>query len=474
MNQQRSRFGRRDFLMVGAGILAATSVQAKSAAASRSGHSTALAKINDDLVREGVQAAIEKTLKPAATQLAYPGHFTVTADGSHYGKENTWPGLDSWEMVGAYLLMGEAPLVLDYFDFVHASQRKDGNIPFAIFPADSPPAGMDTFLRGLRYPEDVYTFAPLPREGQPATANMSPRKWIGLFDHWQPIANPLSVLGPLSYVMTAGEIADELNDDDWLRAKLDSISAAARYVLSRKSPNGLLSGAGFYIERPPRSQWDGITQCYAVKAFRLLATMHSRVGQTADSERWTREADTLSETFRSIFWRDNHFAEYVHPEHGVVDHHGLSDVNWAAVAFDVATGEQTQTLWPLMLADEHLWHGDMPTQLVSKPYAYREWELMEPLPWKRKSGELWDVAAMGRVWYLEAMACLQRDAHDRLRESVRQVCEMGKRYDWYWFERYHPLQVWDVYAAGPKGYCEYAAILVRVVLGQPQLFTGSA
>src|SRR5438067_4011588 len=110
-------------------------------------------RIADPLIRAGVAAAIEKTLLPAATERAYPGHFTVTADGSHFGTEVTWPGLDSWEMAGAYLLLGHRQVVLDYFAFVRASQRTDGNIPFAIFPAEQRPEETDTYLRGLRYPQ---------------------------------------------------------------------------------------------------------------------------------------------------------------------------------------------------------------------------------------------------------------------------------------------------------------------------------
>jgi hypothetical protein len=48
----------------------------------------------------------------------YPGHFTINADGGGYGGDTTWPGLDSWQMVGPYLQLGRTRLVLDYFDFV--------------------------------------------------------------------------------------------------------------------------------------------------------------------------------------------------------------------------------------------------------------------------------------------------------------------------------------------------------------------
>src|SRR5205823_2208619 len=132
---------------------------------------------------------------------------------------------------------------LDYFACVRAAQREDGNIPFAIFPADKSPAGMDSYLRGLRYPQDVYTYAN--------------RKWIGLFQHWQMRANPLSVLGAISYVLTAGEIAASDPPDDWVRKNLDSLELAGKYVISRRGENGLIGGAGFYVECPPRDQFDG-------------------------------------------------------------------------------------------------------------------------------------------------------------------------------------------------------------------------
>lgn len=426
-------------------------------------------KIVDPLIKEGVEKAVRNTLLPAAVQKVYPGHFTVTADGKHFGAENTWPGLDSWEMAGAYLLLGKTRLVLDYFDFIQASQRKDGNVPFAIFPAEPAP-DTTAHLRGFRYPDDVYTYKPILHDGQPDFSDMSERKWIGLFNHWQIIVNPLSVLAPICYVLTANEILNATQSETWLKEKIDSIELAGKYLLSRKSPNGFISGAGFYIECPPRNQWDGITQCYCIEAFRNLADMNARLGMLDASESWIKEAESLADNFRNVFWQRDHFAEYIHPKHGVVDLHGLSDVNWAAVAFSVATKEQIRIFWNQMLSERTFWHGDMPTQIVTKPYAYREWELEEPLPFERIIGFLYDVAAMGRVWYLNALACLKMGENEKVCESVHKVCLMGKRYDWLWYERYHPLQVWDVYPSGPKGYCEYAAILARIVLSNLDLF----
>jgi hypothetical protein len=380
---------------------------------------------------------------PAATEKAYPGHFNVVADGSHYGGDHTWPGLDSWEMAGAYLLLGQRRLVRDYFDFVRASQRADGNIPFAIAPADDPP-DTSTYGRGLRYPDDVYEHLGC--------------KWIGLFHHWQTQVNPLSVLAPICYILTAAELS--------VREHLDSVEAAGRYVLSRKSENGLIAGAGFYIECPPRNQWDGVTQCFAAHAFRQLARLTAR-------DEWNYEAGELAHRFRRTFWRKHHFGEYVHPERGLVDSHGLSDVNFAAVAFDVASGYQKDKLWDRLMS-ANLYCGNMPTQLVERPDSYEPWEYPEPLPFHHVNGPLYDAAAMGRVWHLEALALARMKEWGRLRESAHYVCAMGEKHGWQWYERYHAQPTGTVKGAvipaGPRGYCEYAAILVRVVLGNLDAF----
>jgi hypothetical protein len=293
-----------------------------------------------------------------------------------------------------------------------------------------------------------------------------------MFHHWQVEANPLSVLAPICYVSTADEIvAHRAGDDAWLRDNLPSIDAAARYVLSRKDPvNGLVGGAGFYIECPPRNQWDGITQCYAVAAFRRLAGMYERVGNAGGASAWSREAEALAATFLATFWRGDHFAEYVHPTQGVVDRHGLSDVNFAAIALDVATDEQAAIVWPKLSSETAFWHGGMPTQLVTRPHAYERWEHPEPLPFEHVNGPTYDAAAMGRVWYLDALASRRMGEWKRLVESARLVCAMGERHGWQWHERYPAQPDGSATPAGPAGYCEYAAVLVRVVLSNFRAF----
>ena len=50
------------------------------------------------------------------------------------------------------------------------------------------------------------------------------------------------------------------------------------------------------------------------------------------------------------------------------------------------------------------------------------------------------------------------------RWTARLVCAAGEKSGWHWYERYHATPDGKVKPAGPKGYCEYAAILVRVGL----------
>ncbi|MGD0539836.1 MAG: hypothetical protein ABSC03_19580 [Verrucomicrobiota bacterium] len=420
-------------------------------------------RIADPEIRAGVEAAVFKNLLPAATERVYPGHFTINADGGGYGSDSTWPGLDSWQMIGPYLFLGRTRLVLDYFDFVRASQRKDGNIPFAIFNGDTRPGGC---LRGLKYPDDVFTYQPPKRDGLPASSQET-RPWIGLFEHWQTKGYPLSTLAPVCYLLTAAEIFDATGSRPWLKERLGSLESAARFLMTLRKNPGLIGGSGFYVEAPPREGCDGVTQCYAVHAFRKLANLFRAAGERAKAADWSGHADKLAKAFLEAFWRDDHFGEYVHPEHGLVDAHGLSDVNWAAVAFGLADARRRERLWPRLMKEPAFWAGDMPTQLVTKPFAYAKWESSRSSDCP--ADPLNDVAAMGRVWYLEAMACQRMKARGRLVDSVRKVCRAAKT-DGYWRERYHLKSDGSVSPDGSQKYCEYGAVLARVVFSNRAIF----
>jgi len=421
-------------------------------------------KIADPEVRAGVKAAVTQNLLPAATERVYPGHFCINADGGGFGSDTTWPGLDSWQMAGAYLLMGKTRMVKDYFAFVRASQRKDGNIPFAIFSGNTQRG--DTYLRGLNTPADVFTYKPPVRDGLPASSQET-RTWVGLFRHWELVSNPLSTLGPICFVLTAKEIFQATSDKQWLAENLSSVEAVGHYLKSQISPNGLLSGSGFYTEKPPRNGWDGVTQCYAVEAFHDLGTLETTLGRRDQAKEWRNTAAGLTKSFNKLFWMGDHLAEYIHVDRGAIDFHGLSDTNWAAIAFGLATKSQTNTLWLKLVSEKAFWPGGMPTSTVTKPFSYEPWE-DEKVPFASGSATN-DVASMGRVWYLEALACKRMADHARLLEAARQVSKAAE--GGFWRERYHPQPDGSVHPEGSLKYCEYPAILVRVVLENQKAFT---
>jgi hypothetical protein len=467
---------RRSFLQAasGAALAACTArfvrgaepVNALTDGSSRHGPDGAvlLAQIKDAEIQAGFRAALDANLIPAARQVYYPGHFTVTADGVGYGADSTWPGLDSWQMAGAYLRMGRTQIAVDYFDFVRASQRANGHVPFAILPGAQKSDG--AWLRGLRHPKDVYSYTPPIRGGLPASSQ-EPRQWIGLFSHWQPKADPLRALGSVSHILTAGEIHDFAGSQGWLTENLPSVELAANFLLRLRSDNGLIGGSGFYTELPPRNGFDGVTQCYVVHALGELSRLFQAEKNNAVAAKWSDEANALAERFREVFWQGDHFAEYVHAERGLVDAHGLSDVNFAAIAFGVATERQAVKLWPLLTSEPAFWAGGIPTQSVSKPDSYQEWEHHEQLPFG--APPLKDVAAMGRVWYLEMLAARRMADSSRIVKATRLVCRAADE-NGYWRERYHAQSDGNAAPIGAEKYCEYPAVLARTIFDSAALF----
>lgn len=282
-------------------------------------------RIRDPEIRAGFKAAVYQNLLPARTDREYRGHFSITADGRSFGTENTWPGLDSWQMAGAYLALGETSPALGYFRFVRASQRGDGNLPFAVFPAEAcrAPESRQTYLKGMKYPEDVFRF----ESGGGVT-----REWIGLYRHWV-AENPLSALAAVCHILTASEIFASTGDRVWLCENLESVRRAGDFLLSLRAENGLYAGCAFYIEMIPRKEYDGTAQCYIFHALKSLSALCAAAGEPTEAEKWDGAALALRKAFCGFFIREGHCGEYVHPERGLVDIHGLTDVNFAAIAF---------------------------------------------------------------------------------------------------------------------------------------------
>jgi len=50
---------------------------------------------------------------------------------------------------------------------------------------------------------------------------------------------------------------------------------------------------------------------------------------------------------------------------------------------------------------------------------------------------------------------------------------MGQKEGWLWYERYHAGEGNTVKPGGAYGYCEYPAILIRAIVGNPAVFPES-
>ena len=157
-------------------------------------------------------------------------------------------------------------------------------------------------------------------------------------------------------------------------------------------------GAGYYSERPTRIEYDGVAQCYAVDAFRRVASLNRLADNREAARRYQKLADRIAACFQRKFWVNGHFAEYIHPQRGVIMKHGLTDVDWAAIAIAVPDGDQTAILWPKLKNEKRFYYGGMPTGLATLPDTYEGWEFATGV------NDRYDLAAMGRVWYLESWA----------------------------------------------------------------------
>jgi len=171
--------------------------------------------------------------------------------------------------------LGRTRLVLDYFDFVKSSQKKDA-ISLRHFSGRAQTGHVDLPPR----PSLSRRYLRLQaggREGRPAFRPYPAANGSGSFEHWVPRANPSRRSAPYPCPdgrrdCRCGRIAGRL------KSILPALEGAANYLLGRKTPNGLISGSGFYTENPPRDGWDGVTQCYVVHAFRELARLFRAAG----------------------------------------------------------------------------------------------------------------------------------------------------------------------------------------------------
>jgi hypothetical protein len=383
---------------------------------------------DSSLSRTYERAAVQNVLA-AVNPKVFFGYFSVCADGQGFGYGYTYPSLDGHQMSDALLWLDQVPVVEANWEYVKSFQRKDGLLPLAIFPGSG---GKDIGPKG--FPGIV-----------------APNG--GLYDHWVP-GNPLLGLGSPTYIQNADVIYRATLDTTWLRAQITSINMAADFLGSLTTPAGAVKGGGYYIERPPRLESDGVTQCYAVDAFRIAASLNRIAGNDSAAVRNERLAERIQRHFITQFWVGDHFAEYIHPLHGPVVGHGLTDVDWAAIATGVATPEQVRILWSQLRSEERFHYGGMPAGIATHPEKYEAWEF---------NYDRHDLAAMGRVWYLEAWARARMGDADGLLAGLLKVSQVGRDSGYYWRERFEPDGTGGFVGTGPNTYCEYPANLIRIV-----------
>jgi len=380
-----------------------------------------------EIVSAYTKAATQNVLAALDPKVFF-GYWSVCADREGFGRGNTYPSLDGHQMTDALLWLGQVQAVKANWNYVRCFQRPNGRLPLAILP-------------GVK---NVY--------GQPVEPNG------GFYTHWVP-GDPLRALGSTTYVQNADVIFRFTQDRGWLEANLTSINLAGQYLASLTTSEGLVQGGGYYVEMPSRLEFDGVAQCHAADAFRRLAALNRVAGDIRPARRCESLASRITRCFRRRYWVADHFAEYIHPERGVIDRHGLTDTCWAALATGVADRRQAARLWPQLRSETRFHYGGMPTAIATRPETYEDWEFTLPKGFSG-SNPRHDLAAMGRVWYLEAWARARSGDGDGMVETMRRVSEVGRANGYYWRERYHPP---DGKGAGPNTYCEYPANLIRIV-----------
>ncbi|MEW6236335.1 MAG: hypothetical protein AB1656_13190 [Candidatus Omnitrophota bacterium] len=381
--------------------------------------------IPDAQIAEAYGQAARKNVLAAVNPKVFPGYWSVCADGQGFGFGNTYPSLDGHQMTDALLWLGQADVVKANWEYVKKFQKPNGQLPLAILPASA----------GQRI--------------GPASAWSLVDANGGLYRHWAP-GDPLRALAGPTYIQNADAIFRFTQDREWLEKQLPSINLAADYLASLTTDDGAVMGAGYYVERPTRVEYDGVAQCHAVDAFRRAADLNEFAGDAEAAGKYRIFASRIESRFRARFWLKDRFAEYIHPERGVVANHGLTDVDWSAIALNVASAGQRALLWPQLRNEKRFYYGGMPTGIAALPENYEPWEFTYP--------DRMDLAAMGRVWHLEAWARARMSDGQGLVDSIRRVCKAGCENDYYWRERYN-----ENGGYGAEKYCEYPANLIRIV-----------
>lgn len=382
-------------------------------------------------LEEAYRASAEKNVLAALNPRVFFGYFSVCADGRGHGGNTTYPGLDWGQSAEALLWLGRREEVLASWEYVKGFQRGDGLIPFAILPD----LAGETILAYGRYPLT-------------ASANGA------IFEHWVP-GNPLRTLANVTALILAERIYAMAGGKDWLSRQADMLRRATNWLLEQVTEDGLVRGGGFYVERPTRLEYDGVNQCYTIHALQLASRLMDELDDTELARRCEETAGRIIACFRRRFWTSDRFVEYIHPEHGPVAAHGFTDVDWAAMATGAANERQKAILWPRIRGDESFRYSGVPTGIATRPETYEDWEM--------QAIDRHDLAAMGRVWFLECWGRSRMGDPQGIKDSLRLVADVGRRNNWSWRERYYSQRTGDLARTEINAYCEYPANFIRIV-----------
>jgi len=394
-------------------------------------HSAAYAvpQLPDALLTAAYDQSASHNVLAALNEKVFFGYFSVCADGKGHGGDTTFPGLDWGQSAEALLWLGRGDIVRASWDYVKSYQREDGLLPFAILPAH---AGT--------------TF---PILGNPITIDSRGAAYV----HWEP-GNPFRTLALVTYLQVANAFFRHTRDEAWLRRQAGSLRLALDWMERTVTARGLVVGGGYYLERPPRHEHDGVTQCYNADAYGLAAGLFGHLGDAERAGHYRGLAGRITAAFRTDFWAGDQCVEYIDPKGRPIFSHGLTDVDWIAVATHTASPEQIATVWPRLREARGFAYSGVPTGIATRPEAYADWEL---------TSDRHDIAAMGRVWYLEAWARAEMGDGDGLVASLHQVAEAGRGNDWSWFERYYAESTGFLGLFKMNRYVEYPACLIRIV-----------
>jgi hypothetical protein len=230
---------------------------------------------------------------------------------------------------------------------------------------------------------------------------------------------------------------------------------ATTWLQSQITAEGLMQGGGFYLERPTRLEFDGVNQCCSAHALARGAYLFDIAGEPEWAACCRNAVARLTAAFRQHFWAGDHCVEYIHPERGPISHHGMTDVDWAAVATGTASPQQIAILWPQLKDNPDFLYSGIPTGIATRPETYEDWEM--------QGLDRHDLAAMGRVWFLECWARARMGDQSGLRLSIQRVADVGRANAWSWRERYYSERTGDLAKYHFDWYCEYPANLIRIV-----------